>query len=146
MNTDTDNGLLLVLPGLPASGKDTIVIALLADSSLKLNRITTFATREIRKGEVNGDDYYFVSEEQFRLLQKKGHYLNTLNPEQLGKEHQKSHLKTLSNSTTAVSGGLTHTGVSEQKPFSKNTLVKRWRNNFTAKLSPFLSMSVTKKH
>ena len=72
MNTDTDNGLLLVLTGLPASGKDTIVRALLADSSLKLNRITTFATREIRKGEINGKDHYFVSKEQFRLLQKKG--------------------------------------------------------------------------
>lgn len=72
MKSTDKKGLLLVLTGLPASGKDSVMKALLSDASLKFSRITTYATREMRKGEVNGVDHFFVNQEEFHLLQKNG--------------------------------------------------------------------------
>lgn len=70
-----EKGLLVIITGLPASGKDTIAQSLLSDPKLNLNRITTYATREMREGEVNGEDYNFVTNEQFHILRANGVFL-----------------------------------------------------------------------
>lgn len=74
-NTPTNSGLLLVLTGPPASGKDTIMRELLKDRSLGFTRIVSYATREMRSGETEGVDHYFVSEEYFYSIKNKGNLI-----------------------------------------------------------------------
>jgi guanylate kinase len=63
--------LLLVLMGESGSGKDTILNQLIEHHNFK--RVVTYTTRPKRPLEVNGVDYHFVSEKQFKneLLDKK---------------------------------------------------------------------------
>ena len=70
--TLNNNGLLLVLTGLPASGKDSVMKALVDDEDLGFRRIVTYATRKAREGEINGVDHHFVSEESFHQIKKSG--------------------------------------------------------------------------
>ena len=65
-------GKLIVLMGKSASGKDTIYKLLLADKSLKLQQLVPYTTRPRRVGEIEGEAYHFVTEEQFNALLEKG--------------------------------------------------------------------------
>ena len=58
--------------GKSSSGKDTIYKRLLADETLGLKRIVTYTTRPIRKGEKDGEEYYFIGEEDVERLSKEG--------------------------------------------------------------------------
>ena len=68
----SDKGLLVVLSGPSGAGKDTVLNNLLAKN--KNIRISTSATtRSPREGEVDGEDYYFISNEEFvQLISKDG--------------------------------------------------------------------------
>lgn len=55
--------MLFFISGFGGAGKDTIANAVL--ESLGIKKLVTYTTREPRKGEVDGLDYYFVSEEDF---------------------------------------------------------------------------------
>lgn len=54
---------IFVVMGKSASGKDTIYKRL-ADE-LKLRTVVSYTTRPIREGEKNGQEYYFVTKDQF---------------------------------------------------------------------------------
>ncbi len=58
-------GLLIILSGPSGVGKGTIRQEILKDSSLNLFYSVSLTTREMRPGEVEGRDYYFVSDEEF---------------------------------------------------------------------------------
>lgn len=64
-------GRILVVSGPSASGKDTILDALMERSPL-VSKVTTYTTRAQRDGEVNGEDYHFVTPEQFDRLIEEG--------------------------------------------------------------------------
>lgn len=68
----SNKGLLVVLSGPSGAGKDTVLNNLLAKN--KNIRISTSATtRSPREGEVDGEDYYFISNEEFvQLISKDG--------------------------------------------------------------------------
>ncbi|MGO0122892.1 guanylate kinase [Desulfothermobacter acidiphilus] len=67
-------GLLLVISGPSGVGKGTVCQALLArDPSLYLSISVT--TRPPRAGEIDGKDYFFVSEEQFLEMVARGELL-----------------------------------------------------------------------
>ena len=53
--------MLYVLMGKSASGKDTIFKKLLDIPKLKLKKIVPYTTRPLRSGELDGNDYHFVS-------------------------------------------------------------------------------------
>ena len=53
----------IVLLGASGSGKSTIENELVENH--EFNKIISVTTRQIRNGEVNGRDYYFVSNEEF---------------------------------------------------------------------------------
>ena len=57
--------------GKSASGKDTIYKRLLAEESLGLKKIVPYTTRPIRQEETNGVEYFFVTEEKLRQLEKQ---------------------------------------------------------------------------
>lgn len=71
-----DNEVLL-LTGPSGSGKTTVCQALLTEFPERLKKPVSTTTRYPRKGEVHGRDYYFVSEQGFELLQKRGDFLET---------------------------------------------------------------------
>jgi len=67
-------GTLFVISSPSGGGKSTIISRLLKnDKNLKYSVSAT--TRKPRKGEVNGIDYYFLSENEFKEKIKKGEFL-----------------------------------------------------------------------
>lgn len=64
---------MLIICGKSASGKDTIKKELIAKHGF--SGIVTYTTRPQRKGEVDGVDYHFVSEEEFKMMINSGFFL-----------------------------------------------------------------------
>ena len=56
-------GRLFVISGPSGVGKGTLTKRLLEDVDIRFS--VSMTTREPRPGEVNGESYYFVSEEEF---------------------------------------------------------------------------------
>ncbi|MDP2194022.1 MAG: guanylate kinase [Alphaproteobacteria bacterium] len=73
-NSITRRGLLLVLSSPSGAGKTTIARALLSqDQSLALSVSVT--TRPMRRGEVDGTDYYFKTQDEFQELLNQNAFL-----------------------------------------------------------------------
>ncbi len=66
---------IIVLSGPTASGKTTIVNRLLEESPVKLIKAISATTRPKRNGEINGQDYYFLTTEEFEERQKNNELL-----------------------------------------------------------------------
>jgi len=66
---------VLVLSGPSGSGKTTIVNCLLETSPVKLRKSVSATTRPPRAGEVDGEDYYFLSAEEFARRRAAGDFL-----------------------------------------------------------------------
>jgi guanylate kinase len=65
-----EEGKLIVISGPSGVGKGTVINKLIAkDSNIKLS--TSITTRAKRPKEVDGEDYHFISKEQFRKLIEK---------------------------------------------------------------------------
>ena len=67
-------GKLIVLSGPSGVGKGTVLRALL-DVCPNTRRCVTCTTREPRPGEVDGKDYHFLSEQEFRQRIDEGYFL-----------------------------------------------------------------------
>lgn len=65
----------MILSGPSGSGKTTIVHRLLQEASVKLIKSVSATTRAPRKGEVDGEDYYFLSPEEFKLRRERGDFI-----------------------------------------------------------------------
>ncbi len=61
-------GLIFIISGPSGSGKTTLLKGLLKDKDLKkkLTRSISFTTRPKRSGERQGEDYVFISKEEFK--------------------------------------------------------------------------------
>lgn len=68
---------MVVLSGPSGSGKTTIVERLIQDAPVKLIKSVSATTRTPRKGEVEGEAYYFLSPEEFAARQGRGEFLET---------------------------------------------------------------------
>ena len=71
-----DEGILLVVSGPSGAGKGTICSAI-RKLYPDLNYSVSMTTREPRVGEVEGESYYFRTNEQFEELIKYDHYYGT---------------------------------------------------------------------
>ncbi|OGE26593.1 hypothetical protein A3C26_04295 [Candidatus Daviesbacteria bacterium RIFCSPHIGHO2_02_FULL_39_12] len=69
-----NSGLLLILTGKTASGKDTIMQMLLSKYP-NLQRVTTSTSRPKRDNEKDGLDYYFLTGEEFNKKIGKGDFI-----------------------------------------------------------------------
>lgn len=70
-----DRGLLIVISGPSGVGKGTVRKALFDMPKHNLTYSVSMTTRNIRPGEVNGKDYYFVSREEFEQRIEDGKFL-----------------------------------------------------------------------
>lgn len=66
---------MIVLVGESASGKSTIENKLV--DYFGYEKVITFTTRPQRKGEENGKDYYFVSDNEFNSLKNLNYFFET---------------------------------------------------------------------
>lgn len=62
--------MLVILTGESGSGKSTIA-NIIEREQPSFSKIVTYTTRPIRKGEINGRDYHFVSDQEFDSLAQK---------------------------------------------------------------------------
>lgn len=67
-------GNLFVLSAPSGTGKTTIIRKLLKKLD-KLYFSVSYTTREMRKGELEGKDYYFTSEKKFKEMIRKGEFV-----------------------------------------------------------------------
>jgi guanylate kinase len=67
-------GLLLILSGPGAAGKDTLV-RILKKTYTNLHYTVTVTSRPARVGEIDWEHYHFVSSDEFEQLIEQGHFL-----------------------------------------------------------------------
>lgn len=68
-------GLLIIISGPSGVGKGTIRKELMKDLSLNFYYSVSMTTRKMRPGEVDGKDYYFVSDAEFNRNIENGNLL-----------------------------------------------------------------------
>ena len=68
-------GLLIILSGPSGVGKGTVRKAIMAKHKVQLTYSISMTTRAPRAKEVNGRDYYFVSDEEFQRNIDNGNFL-----------------------------------------------------------------------
>ena len=71
----TEKGLLLVLSGPSGVGKGTVKSAIVKNKVFPFEYSVSMTTRKPRPGEVNGKDYYFVTQERFKQAIKQNELL-----------------------------------------------------------------------
>ena len=72
--TPQQNPMLVVISGPSGVGKDALVQRL-KELGYPFHFVVTATTRKPRKGEQNGKDYYFLSDEEFLDLERRGELL-----------------------------------------------------------------------
>lgn len=65
----------MILSGPSGAGKTTIVELLLKQSPVKLKKLVSATTRAPREGEVDGENYYFLSAADFESKRLNGEFL-----------------------------------------------------------------------
>lgn len=65
-------GKMIYLMGKSSSGKNTIYRRLLEWNAGNLKKVVLYTTRPIRRGEVEGEEYYFTDDAGYRELEVKG--------------------------------------------------------------------------
>ncbi len=66
---------LVIISGPSGAGKSTVVRELLAACPLPLVMSISATTRQPRRGEVHGEDYYFLTPDQFAARREAGDFL-----------------------------------------------------------------------
>ncbi|MEM9702952.1 MAG: guanylate kinase [Planctomycetota bacterium] len=68
---------ILILSGPSGTGKSTVVRELLAANCANVRACVSATTRPARTGEVDGRDYHFLSDQEFRRRRDAGEFLET---------------------------------------------------------------------
>lgn len=66
---------LIIVSGPSGAGKSTVVRKLIEECPLPLTLSVSATTRAPRKGEINGQNYHFVSEQEFTAMKDAGEFL-----------------------------------------------------------------------
>lgn len=67
-------GMLVLFSGPSGVGKDTVLDIILSKDDY-LQRSVSLTTREKRSGEIDGEDYYFITKDEFLKMVKDGQVL-----------------------------------------------------------------------
>lgn len=65
-------GKIFFISGKSSTGKDTIYKRLFEDKSLGFKKITMYTTRPMRAGESDGEEYFFVSNDEAKKHEHDG--------------------------------------------------------------------------
>jgi len=68
--------MIIIIAGPSGAGKTTVCKLLVKDDDRLLYSVSA-TTREKRKGERDGVDYYFISEKEFKKWEKEGRFLES---------------------------------------------------------------------
>ncbi|GGD85881.1 guanylate kinase [Paenibacillus nasutitermitis] len=84
MADSRDREFIFVFTGPDGSGRKTIADSV--GSTLGLTKVLSYATRKPRPGEVNGQDYHFITPELYEELDASGDFIEsvTINSNQYG--------------------------------------------------------------
>lgn len=74
MSNKKNRGLLIILSSPSGAGKSTIAKRLIQEDAGLIFSIS-YTTRASRKGEKNGEDYFFISEDKFKQMISEGKFL-----------------------------------------------------------------------
>jgi len=72
----SDNGVLVIISGPSGVGKTSVRHAVLAADANTCFSVSA-TTRQPRDGEKNGEDYFFISQEEFDQRKDRGEFLET---------------------------------------------------------------------
>lgn len=75
--------ILTIFTGASGAGKDSVMEGFLKDPRIQkycLERVITCADREMRKGEIDGREYHFVSREELRKMCSQGLLVEPITP------------------------------------------------------------------
>ena len=75
---------VLVLSGPSGSGKSTIVDRLVSESPVPVREAVSATTRRPRPGEDDGEDYFFLSHEEFAARRERGEFVECAEVHGLG--------------------------------------------------------------
>jgi guanylate kinase len=66
---------MIVLSGPSGSGKSTVVNRLISEAAVKLVKMISATTRPKRENEVAGEDYYYLTDEEFSAKRDNGEFV-----------------------------------------------------------------------
>lgn len=72
-----DQEMIFVFTGPDGSGRKTIA-NLVAQSTLQMKGVISYTTRPKRSYEVEGRDYYFITDDEFRAAKEEGEFLESV--------------------------------------------------------------------
>jgi guanylate kinase len=75
MPSDSPRPRIVIISGPSGAGKSTVVRELLEDCALPLVLSISATTRKPRRGEIEGEDYFFLTPEQFAMRRAAGDFL-----------------------------------------------------------------------
>ena len=73
MSSKKEDGIIVILSSPSGAGKTTLVKILAEKRDFFIS--ISHTTRKPRSNEINGKDYYFVNQEEFKLLIEKSEFL-----------------------------------------------------------------------
>ncbi len=71
-----DREYIFVFTGPDGSGRKTVADRV--GQTLGINKVLSYATRKPRPGEVNGQDYHFISHELYEQMESQGEFLESV--------------------------------------------------------------------
>ena len=74
-NTRSGDPRIVVLSGPSGSGKTTVVNRLIGEAPVTVVKAVSATTRPPRSGERDGEDYYFLTREEFDRRRRQGQFL-----------------------------------------------------------------------
>jgi guanylate kinase len=73
-----NKGILFIISGTSGSGKTTIGKEVIKRLGNEIRHIATYTTRKIRSNEVDGEDYNFLSAEEFEVFNANDFFIETV--------------------------------------------------------------------
>lgn len=77
MVTSNKKGILFVISGPSGAGKTTLVKEAIKRVGNKIERVITYTSRPPRPQEIDGEDYHFISPEEFTEKMHNGFFIET---------------------------------------------------------------------
>ncbi|QHT59144.1 guanylate kinase [Paenibacillus lycopersici] len=76
MNVESDRKLIFVFTGPDGSGRKTVADSV--GATLGIAKVLSYATRKPRPGEVNGQDYHFITPELYEQFERAGDFIESI--------------------------------------------------------------------